>query len=258
MTKRGLYLLALDCNLGTLKKDNVAKLNSNAKRQAQGFGTWLALHKSKPDLVICEADTLVKAYTEKLVKAMGATAELVESTAMLPVDGSADLLRLYLLRKIDQLLVVANEKPIRLLGNELLIDNGHLQQNSLLCLKVANPSPAAATEKMEVDIDNIVVANELPNQFPFPDINGSELRPRPAYYYRQSAVIPFRSSEQGIELLLISSSNRRHWLIPKGIHEPGMSAQASALKEAVEESGISGQALDYLGKYICKIRHSYL
>jgi 8-oxo-dGTP pyrophosphatase MutT (NUDIX family) len=69
---------------------------------------------------------------------------------------------------------------------------------------------------------------------------------KPAYWYQQSAVIPYRLTAQsateppGVEILLITSRKRRRWVIPKGIVEPGLSPLASAVKEAYEEAGIRG------------------
>ena len=64
---------------------------------------------------------------------------------------------------------------------------------------------------------------------------------KPSWFYRQSAVIPYRIVEGKIEILLITSVNRGRWVIPKGIVEPGMSAAESARKEAFEEAGIRGK-----------------
>ena len=66
-------------------------------------------------------------------------------------------------------------------------------------------------------------------------------RTRPAWYYRQSAVIPWRRSGAGIEVLLITSRKRKRWVVPKGIHEPGLTAGESAAREAREEAGVAGQ-----------------
>lgn len=60
---------------------------------------------------------------------------------------------------------------------------------------------------------------------------------------RQSAVIPWRKARKGkgIEILLISASRRRRWVIPKGLIEPDLSAAESAAKEALEEAGVVGE-----------------
>ena len=69
----------------------------------------------------------------------------------------------------------------------------------------------------------------------------SELPDRPSWYYRQSAVIPYRQAERGLEVLLITSRRRKRWIIPKGIVEPDLTPAESAVKEAFEEAGVVGE-----------------
>jgi phosphohistidine phosphatase len=67
------------------------------------------------------------------------------------------------------------------------------------------------------------------------------MRTRPDYYYRQSAVIPYRPrSGGGVEILLITTRKRRRWIVPKGVVEPDLEPAESAVKEAFEEAGIRG------------------
>ena len=89
----------------------------------------------------------------------------------------------------------------------------------------------------------------LPARFPFVQDGKWEYRNRPAYYYAQSAILPYRVHQGRIEVMIVSSSNNKHWLIPKGIIEPGMSAEESARKEAYEEAGVIGEVEDYIGSY---------
>lgn len=63
---------------------------------------------------------------------------------------------------------------------------------------------------------------------------------KPNWYYRQSAVVPYRSGKNGLEVLIITSRKRKRWILPKGIVEPNMTAYASAAKEALEEAGVVG------------------
>ncbi|HOJ02366.1 MAG TPA: NUDIX hydrolase [Bacteroidota bacterium] len=62
---------------------------------------------------------------------------------------------------------------------------------------------------------------------------------KPSHWYEQSAIIPWRLAENGVELLLITT-RKGHWTIPKGIVEADLGARASAMKEALEEAGVSG------------------
>jgi 8-oxo-dGTP pyrophosphatase MutT (NUDIX family) len=76
------------------------------------------------------------------------------------------------------------------------------------------------------------------------------MRSRPPWFYRQSAVIPYRITESEVEILLITSRGGKRWIIPKGIIDPGMTAVESACKEAYEEAGIKGRPNSAaLGKY---------
>lgn len=58
--------------------------------------------------------------------------------------------------------------------------------------------------------------------------------------FKQSAVVPYRLVKGEIEVLLITTRKGR-WIIPKGIIEPGLSAAESAAKEALEEAGAMGE-----------------
>src|SRR5579871_3347169 len=55
-------------------------------------------------------------------------------------------------------------------------------------------------------------------------------------YIRQAAALPVRGSKFGV----ITSSNGKRWIIPKGLIEPGQSAGECALQEAWEEAGLVG------------------
>jgi phosphohistidine phosphatase len=73
---------------------------------------------------------------------------------------------------------------------------------------------------------------------------------KPDWYYTQSAVIPYRRQDGEIRFLLITSRRRKRWVLPKGVCERGMSASASAAKEALEEAGVRGRvAAEPVGRY---------
>jgi 8-oxo-dGTP pyrophosphatase MutT (NUDIX family) len=61
--------------------------------------------------------------------------------------------------------------------------------------------------------------------------------------FKQSGVIPYRIREGKIEILLVTSSSRKNWIVPKGWVEPFMSSSKSAAKEACEEAGILGNVI---------------
>ncbi|TNF99955.1 MAG: NUDIX hydrolase [Gammaproteobacteria bacterium] len=90
-------------------------------------------------------------------------------------------------------------------------------------------------------LESITRPDTLPEKFPFPTHESDELRDRPFYYYTQSSVIPYRIRKGKPEILVISSSKNKHWVVPKGIKDPGLSPQNSAAKEAWEEAGVEGR-----------------
>lgn len=67
--------------------------------------------------------------------------------------------------------------------------------------------------------------------------------------FNQSAVVPYRLVKGEVEILLITTRKGR-WIIPKGIIELELSAAESAAKEALEEAGVIGKVAEKeLGKY---------
>lgn len=59
--------------------------------------------------------------------------------------------------------------------------------------------------------------------------------------FNQSGAIPFRFEQGCLQILLITTRNRKRWIIPKGIIEFDQTAVLSAEQEAYEEAGIRGQ-----------------
>ncbi len=58
--------------------------------------------------------------------------------------------------------------------------------------------------------------------------------------FTQSAVIPYRITKSGMEILLITSLRKKNWIIPKGYVEYNLTPFESAKKEAYEEAGVLG------------------
>ena len=65
---------------------------------------------------------------------------------------------------------------------------------------------------------------------------------KPSWLYRQSGVIPFRTIDDELRVMLITSSGGKRWVIPKGVVERNLSPKESAVQEALEEAGITGRA----------------
>ncbi|HEV2531429.1 NUDIX hydrolase [Phenylobacterium sp.] len=58
---------------------------------------------------------------------------------------------------------------------------------------------------------------------------------------QQFAALPWRRTEAGVEVLLITSRETRRWVIPKGWGKKGESASIAAAREALEETGVGGR-----------------
>jgi len=62
----------------------------------------------------------------------------------------------------------------------------------------------------------------------------------PAQIFQQSAVIPYVIREGKSCIVIVSTRKSGRWTIPKGLVEPNLTPQESALMEAEEEAGITG------------------
>jgi len=63
----------------------------------------------------------------------------------------------------------------------------------------------------------------------------------------QAAAIPVKNNK----VCLVTSSNGKRWVIPKGLIDPGRTAAETALKEAWEEAGLVGAlSKDPVGSYL--------
>lgn len=66
----------------------------------------------------------------------------------------------------------------------------------------------------------------------------------------QFAALPFRMTDDGFQVMLVTSRTRKRWILPKGWPEPGLTPAQCAEKEAFEEGGVKGKAYDLcLGVY---------
>lgn len=66
----------------------------------------------------------------------------------------------------------------------------------------------------------------------------------------QVAALCYRVGDNGVEILLVTSRGRGHWILPKGWPKKRISSAQTALEEAFEEAGIQGRVLEApIGKY---------
>ncbi|WP_199252759.1 NUDIX hydrolase [Chachezhania sediminis] len=215
-------------------------LKTRGKRWMQRLGVWMAEQGLRPAVTVADRTLLACVSAEKALKAAGLSAQDIQDGEDVAQTALSALRRL---RETGAgcggLLVVAPGERLAPLCSltDLNWTPDQFPPGSLchLSLPVGAPLRPGIAKRVAS-----VQAGTLPEDFPFPGPGGPERRPRPAYYYTQSAVLPYRRGRNGAEVLLISSSSGDHWLVPKGIHEPGMTAQASAAVEAEEEAGVRG------------------
>ena len=59
----------------------------------------------------------------------------------------------------------------------------------------------------------------------------------------QYAVLPWRQTAVALQVLLITTRNRRRWIVPKGWPMAGRKPAQCAAQEALEEAGVVGEIL---------------
>lgn len=232
-------------------------LEDRGKRGAQRVGVWLWQQDLRPDVVISSPAERALVTAQKVCKAMGqGSDEIVRDrrvyaaslTELLQVlaDAPAEAARVMLVGHNPGL----EELLVYLTGNQVKYprDGKLLPTATLVHLNM--PHTWSGLAPGSASLRTLTRPKSLPKKFPYPAPFGEEERDRPAYYYNQSSVVPFRVHEGQPEILLVTSSKNRHWVVPKGIKDPGLSPQDSAAKEAFEEAGIEGDVLDQpLGSY---------
>ena len=227
-------------------------ISDPGKRGAQRIATWIWRNDLTPDYVISSPAVRALETARKACKAMG----------MAP-QGIVEDLRIYQ-ATTSALLQVLGDVPAT--ARRVLLVGHNPGLKKLICYldgENAGRLPKAAMAYIKLPDNwlqlapgcgrsvNQIRPRELPKKFPFPDPHGSELRDRPAYYYTQSAVIPWRLKNGAVEIMIILSSKKKHRVVPKGIKEPGTSPQESAAREAREEAGVEGVVGDEaLGSYV--------
>jgi len=257
MTRELLILRHGKSDWGAGTDDFHRPLKDRGKRAAQRVGVWLLQQGLQPDHVVSSPAERASVTAEKASKAMGMnarmihldkavyeamTGELLQVLAGCPADAQ----RVMLVGHnpgLEELLVYLVKEPVAYPADGKLLPTATLA-------RLAMPDSWKGLHAGSAQLLSIIRPGELSKQFPFPFPDGPERRDRPAYYYTQSSVIPYRLQDGRPEILIISSSQRKHWVVPKGIRDPGLTPQESAAKEAWEEAGVEGQVAERaLGSY---------
>ena len=227
------------------------ELKDKGKRNAQRMGVWLAGQGLRPDWVRSSPAVRAKRTAQKCVKTMGLRSDIVVQDERLYDGGVDDIFAVT--RDID-----ANADCALLVGHAPAIgqfvsriahaDSSSAERSPAMkpatLVRLKTDTPWAECGAHSARVDTVIDPQMLPADFPFPHRDSDERRIRPAYYYRQSSVVPWRLHKGELQILITGSSKARHWVIPKGIHDPGLSAQESAAQEALEEAGVEGTVSD--------------
>lgn len=229
--------------------DHWRPLKPIGRRSAQRVGAWMELLELVPDAVLSSPAARARATATKACKVMGvAPDQIIIEPTLYDGDFNETLELIHQLPSQHRnILLVAHKSLLKQLLRFFSSRKVKFSPGTLVRLSFDNrwkDLEAGSSTDFRV-IDPIA----LPDRFPFIKDGKYEYRNRPAYYYNQSAVIPYRIRKGRVEIMIVSSSRNKHWLVPKGIVEPGLSPQESARKEAYEEAGVDGQIEDYIGSY---------
>lgn len=257
MTRELLILRHGKSDWSTGVDDYHRPLKERGIRAAQQVGSWLARQDMLPELVVTSPALRALTTASLACDAMGTGSRVILKDR-----------RIYA-ADVDALLEVLGDCPPDA-GRVMLVGHNPGLEELLVWLAGADiplpadgkllPTAALARLRMPSDwrdpgkgcarLESITRPAELPKGFPYPSPDGPELRDRPAYYYSQSSVIPYRLRDGKPEILVIASSRKSHLVLPKGINEPGLEPRALAAKEALEEAGVEGEVAESpLGSY---------
>lgn len=232
-------------------------LKDRGKRSAQRIGQWLLGEDLKPDHVVSSPAERAKSTAQKCLKVMGIGVDRIAYDRRIHKGDVGQLIEVIrdCPRQAARILLVGHNPGLeklleRLAGNPLTAPGGRKLLPTAALARLAVPEKWNKLAGGECELLGITRPSTLPELFPFPSPDSTEQRERPAYYYTQSGVIPFRLRGKELEVMIVRSSGNRHWTLPKGIADPGLSLEESALKEAWEEGGVEGRVLGgKIGQY---------
>jgi len=227
------------------------EITDPGKRGAQRIGVWLLGNQLLPDHVVSSPAERAIETARKCCKAMGMGAQGIVEDQRIYQASKRDLLDVLgaVPAKAKRVLLVGHNPSLEALVSHL---GGILTGLTTAALaRIEMPDGWSRMKKGAGRIISVTDPKSLPKKFPFPGPGSDDLRDRPAYYYTQSSVIPYRLNKGKPEVLIIQSSKKKHFVVPKGIKDPGATDQESAAKEAWEEAGVEGKVgADPLGSYV--------
>ncbi len=223
-------------------------LKARGERSAQRIGTWLQQQNLVPDHVLSSPATRAKMTAQIACHTMGIPDKKIHYDKLIYGALVEDLLQVLANcpKKAARTMIVGHNP-----GFEELLD--YLSDRMIPVSADGKSLPTGTVARLEMSrswgglkadcarVLAVVRPRSLPATFPFPAPDGDEQRDRPAYYYTQSSVVPYRMREGRLEILVVSSRSGKNKVVPKGIVDPGLTPRESARKEALEEAGAKGK-----------------
>lgn len=222
-------------------------LRKKGRLAAEQIGSWLEEHHLYPDLTFCSPAASTRSTADCIVNVVTTDMRLQINADLYGADCSTILSMLRgAPNEAQRILVIGHKESLNDLALYLCpalpnTGTGKALPSATL-LRLALTANWTDLRRDCAQVETYTRAKHLPETFPYPSAVATvEQRRRPAYYYRQSGIIPYRINAQGdLEILLIGKRRKPPCAFPKGVHEPHMTAQASAAKEALEEAGVEG------------------
>ncbi len=231
--------------------DRARSLKTRGKRDLQRLGVWLVQHNYQPQRILASPAERALTSAQKCCKAMGLTTRHIQIERSL-YPGACDTLMACIRScpdDVGRLMLVGHNPALEDVLARLTGDHAEIRTGSAAIIR--SEQPWSQWHGDCAQLIQLQRGRDLPETFPYPLSQPTEHRTRPAYYYRQSSVIPYRVKNGQLNILVIGSSSGKHSVVPKGIVEPGLSALESALHEAQEEAGALGQVHGpALGTYV--------
>lgn len=222
-------------------------LQERGKRGAQRMGVWLAQQGLAPDHVRSSPAERALVTAQKTVNAMGIASDMIVHDRRIDTADPMDLLSVLqdCPPQAGRTMLVGHNPGMEMLLSYLVRDlempaDGKLMPTATLA-RLGLPDDWSSLKEGCAQLLSLTRTETLPEKFPFPEHDGEEQRDRPSYYYTQSSVIPYRLHQGEPEILVILSNKKKHYVVPKGIKDPGLTPQESAAKEAFEEAGVEGR-----------------
>ncbi len=219
--------------------DRERPLSDRGKFDSERIGSFLRWQGLLPQVILCSPALRARETAERCAKAAGLTTAAIAITESIYSGSAADLIAIIKKYEGNARVMLVGHNPtlddvlFRLLGDEVEEDNeGKILGTANLA--IFNHSTESSI------LNKIVRPKNLPTKFHYLTAEGFEWRDRPQYCYRQSATVPYRTTEGETEYLLISRTGKDKWSLPRGIVEPGLSPSHAAEKIAMVEVGISG------------------